>query len=715
MADQADKIAQLQMIANTPEDLSREVLENNGWDVAKSLDILLGGGGGGGGGGLGYGLGGLSAGPDVGALDAADQHAAAAAAAEAIAAAEVARASLNDADPTELDAAVTDAEHALIRAREIDGAMPIHAQMERMLSLQGRGSAMHQTTIPFAVSFLGNEVLVDMSVDDTVRQLKLCLMDRTGVPIDKQMLLGWRDGEPSHMGCVLGTLVHLPTTEPVRLMLWVEDGINARADGAGNTTANAPALARPAHAHAHARTTTTTAPSNRPSNAGAADRPRAAATTPDRGMPPAAPVSPSAAAPASFAPYTRSSDGPALMPPLLETAAAAAVDADFVLPPLVPRGDVSPRSASVSVEGVTDDSDDDPIGGDDGDFDDDFFDDDDDTHGATASSGPAPMVPSACMDPFELANHFADSFIRRYKREGREVPNFFRAPLSEALREAEATAKPLLLYLHSDHSAETNVFCSESLATGMVAEFINQNFVLWGVDITLTHQRLRFEHTPYGQQVLPFLESLSKCPALYALVKLPGRIEKHGSVIGFEDSETLFAKLLQIREACEGALQEVHREATRRNEAEALRQQQEFEFEESLRRDREKQRAKEEADAIEASRLAEVERQQQAEAQREQLAAERVPAEPDASDKSAIKLQFRLPGGGRCERRFNATDTVGHVLHYLHSEGRPATKFATFHIPRPGQKIKINDSDPSTLLGDFGLHKRDLLYVEDIE
>ena len=79
---------------------------------------------------------------------------------------------------------------------------------------------------------------------------------------------------------------------------------------------------------------------------------------------------------------------------------------------------------------------------------------------------------------------------------------------------------------------------------------------------------------------------------------------------------------------------------TRVTHCHALLTTQEFEFEESLRRDREKQRAKEEADAIEASRLAEVERQQQAEAQREQLAAERVPAEPDASDKVRLCLSY---------------------------------------------------------------------------
>jgi hypothetical protein len=51
----------------------------------------------------------------------------------------------------------------------------------------------------------------------------------------------------------------------------------------------------------------------------------------------------------------------------------------------------------------------------------------------------------------------------------------------------------------------------------------------------------------------------------------------------------------------------------------------------------------------------------------------------------------------------------------LHSEGKPADNFATFHIPRPGQKISINAEDPQKTLSEFGLHKRDKLFVEDLE
>lgn len=60
---------------------------------------------------------------------------------------------------------------------------------------------------------------------------------------------------------------------------------------------------------------------------------------------------------------------------------------------------------------------------------------------------------------------------------------------------------------------------------------------------------------------------------------------------------------------------------------------QEAEFEESLRKDREKEKAKGEADAIEAGRMAEIAQKEQFTIQRELSAATKVPAEPDAADK----------------------------------------------------------------------------------
>lgn len=42
-----------------------------------------------------------------------------------------------------------------------------------------------------------------------------------------------------------------------------------------------------------------------------------------------------------------------------------------------------------------------------------------------------------------------------------------------------------------------------------------------------------------------------------------------------------------------------------------------------------------------------------------------VPPEPDTSDKDAVRIQFRLPDGGRVVRRFRKTDTVGGVYSFV--------------------------------------------------
>jgi hypothetical protein len=109
---------------------------------------------------------------------------------------------------------------------------------------------------------------------------------------------------------------------------------------------------------------------------------------------------------------------------------------------------------------------------------------------------------------------------------------------------------------------------------------------------------------------------------------------------------------------------------------------QEREYEESLRRDRERELAKEKEEAEEADRKAAIAAQEAFDVQRELSAKDKLPDEPDADDPSAVKLQFRLPGGEKAERRFKYTDCLKNVIDFVHSEGRAQQKFAIFHIPR---------------------------------
>lgn len=71
---------------------------------------------------------------------------------------------------------------------------------------------------------------------------------------------------------------------------------------------------------------------------------------------------------------------------------------------------------------------------------------------------------------------------------------------------------------------------------------------------------------------------------------------------------------------------------------------QEAEFEESLRQDREKQKAKDEAAAIEAVRLAEIAAQEEYSIQREISAGAKVPSEPDQSDKVGLNFSHLYVG-----------------------------------------------------------------------
>mmetsp|Transcript_30020 Transcript_30020/g.78757 ORF Transcript_30020/g.78757 Transcript_30020/m.78757 type:complete len:781 (+) Transcript_30020:131-2473(+) len=656
-----NKIEQLSAIASIGADLSGDLLKENDWNLEKALDVVLGGGG------MPVGSteflasGGADdlAGGDAAFDDAAARLAAAEAAAEAIATAEVARGSYNDAeDMAEIAAAAADAEAALARVSGISGAMPLLGEMERMLSRNARRSSV-QPVVNFVVSFFGNEIAVDLPSDGPVSRLKAFLEERTGIPVAQQLLLGWPNKEPTSNGTVLDTLVKLPTTTPVRLMLCMDETEPASSGPATAAATESPVRRRVPD------------PFDVPIVAGGGAQGNGAAMGADGASPTGE-----------------------------EGAAAAAL----------------PSPHPIEVVSVSDDEDasgDDVIEIDDSD-DDDAFDEAFDESAFTRPPPPSmdPLVPADVSDGFKIANYFADNFNTRYKSDGDAVPAFFRAPLSEALMEGERKAKPILVYVHSDTSAETNVFCSEVLARDPVSSFINENYVIWGCDMTLPSLRTKFERASSSQQVLEHI-STRRCPALYALVKLPGRIEAMGKIVGFCDKGTAFTELLQFREAAEGPLGTLRAEMLRRSAAERLRHEQQAEFEESLRRDREKQLEKEKKAAEEAVKQAEAAAAEAYDVKRVISAGNKVPPEPHESDKDAMTIQFRMPGNERLKRRFNPTDTIQIVLNFLHSEGKAPAKFDTFHIPRPGQRINLEQEDPTKTLAEFGLHKRDLLYVEE--
>lgn len=129
------------------------------------------------------------------------------------------------------------------------------------------------------------------------------------------------------------------------------------------------------------------------------------------------------------------------------------------------------------------------------------------------------------------------------------------------------------------------------------------------------------------------------------------------------------AQTVEGREASEEEqLAQVLRMSQQEEEArqrQELRQQQEQELAESVlmdqMREQEAQREREAAEVLERSKW---EEEQRAKEDLEAKAA-RLPEEPAADDPGRVALMLKLPDGGRLQRRFRATETLGFLYDYV--------------------------------------------------
>jgi phosphomannomutase len=92
-----------------------------------------------------------------------------------------------------------------------------------------------------------------------------------------------------------------------------------------------------------------------------------------------------------------------------------------------------------------------------------------------------------------------------------------------------------------------------------------------------------------------------------------------------------------------------------------------------------------------------------------------LPDEPDAADKSAVALQFRLPDGRQVARRFSGTEPLATIFVYLGTQELKDTAGETIkqweliaHYPKRAL------TDRTQTLKDAGLVGRAVLFVQEV-
>ena len=250
---------------------------------------------------------------------------------------------------------------------------------------------------------------------------------------------------------------------------------------------------------------------------------------------------------------------------------------------------------------------------------------------------------------------------------GEVHPSFHMGSFNSAVAEAGRAGRILLVYLHSEHHADSDAFCATTLANPEFAAYVDAHFVSWAGNIEAREpyqvaQALRAGSYPYMALVVPSPGSNN----LVVIQVFQGFVEPENALQVFE-----MARAAHAQQAA-AATQQADAAAAARAADRAIREEQDAAFQASLAADRAREAAAREAEAA-AARAAEAEAA--AAAERNAAAAERdaaiaaLPEEPQAGVENTLSLLVRLPNGSRAQRRFLPSDPVGHLYAFVWSQG----------------------------------------------
>ena len=225
-------------------------------------------------------------------------------------------------------------------------------------------------------------------------------------------------------------------------------------------------------------------------------------------------------------------------------------------------------------------------------------------------------------------------------------------PIVSMLRRSGRNKKPLLVYPYYPQHPSTISFCENILATSGFSEFVNENFISWAAEMDDELAILLDEIC--GIKEHPTLLVLGELEGVQSSIQI-------ANIQGIKDPDQLIVELLSASDHFH-RLVEISEQPVQISEYQQFMQKQNQEFEESLKKDQEKERIREEEEL--AKQIAEMELKEEEErlelekqAKLEDLLSS-IPPEPQEGEKNTTKLNIRLPNGKRLERRFNEMDTL---------------------------------------------------------
>jgi len=256
----------------------------------------------------------------------------------------------------------------------------------------------------------------------------------------------------------------------------------------------------------------------------------------------------------------------------------------------------------------------------------------------------------------------------------------------------------IVIYVHDDQHDNTLPFCTGTLCTEAVSNFIDENFIFYVANLTNDRKAQDIFFEKLGITSMPFLSLVSA---------VGGGLSVLDVMQGLISGDELIARLMNAQETHNHLLESARVRAQERQ----LVAEQDAAYKEALEQDKEKeilaqqQQQKEELERIIALSLEQEKKEQR------QRRAKRVPPEPEASNNATLII-FRMADGSKIQRRFLKTEKLLVLFDYLDSLGGELTA-NDIRLSTNYPKRDLIDTDKT--LEVFGLHPQCIVFVQPVD
>jgi len=297
---------------------------------------------------------------------------------------------------------------------------------------------------------------------------------------------------------------------------------------------------------------------------------------------------------------------------------------------------------------------------------------------------------------------------------GASHPPFCRLGYYQALEEAKRDLRFLLVYLHCEDHQDTDRFCREVLSSPAVTQQVRDlNILFWACSVRKAE----------GLKVSQALRENSY-PFLALIVLRQHRMVVVARQEGLSQPQQLTDWLSKTVTEYEAFIVAARADREERNLDREIRNQQEAEYAETLRRDQEREERAREQEEKERRDLEEKETLRREELEKkDQIVrlkielANQIPEEPEPHAEDVVRVVIKLPDGQRLDRRFLLSHSLKHIYYYVFCHPASPDEFdIVTNYPRRTLQCKPSSDLPSPpTLKEAGFGKSEMLFISDLD